>query len=440
MTTSQIHDIFLKCSSRITTDSRTVGKGDVFWALKGENFDGNAFALKALEDGAAYTVVNEDSEAAKSQDPRVIAVPDTLKAIQKLATYHRENTLHDDRRVKMLALTGTNGKTTTKELVKAILSTRYRLTATEGNFNNNLGVPLTLLKMTPETELAVIEMGASHPGDIKELVNIAHPDYGLITNVGRAHLLGFGSFEGVKKTKGELYDYLMGVRGTCFVNASSADLKEMVSERDGLLTVEYGKDVQNARILPADPEHPFLRMNFTSGGKEYSVNTKLVGSYNADNVLAAIAVGEAFGVETSQAVKAIEAYTPCNNRSQMCKSASNTLIVDAYNANPSSMAAALENFKAVQAGKKAVCLGDMLELGAESEAEHAKVVEMIAEMAPEQVILVGSEFEKAASGRFHCFATSDQAAEYIAAHPLEGYTVLVKGSRGTRMEKLINVL
>lgn len=440
MTIGELHTLFRQCSGKITTDSRTAGDGGIFFALKGENFDGNKFALKALEDGAAYAAVNEDSEAAKSGDSRIISFPDTLKALQNLAVYHRENTLHDGRRIKMLALTGTNGKTTTKELIKAVLGTKYNLTATAGNYNNSLGVPLTLLQMTEDTELAVIEMGASHPGDIEDLVNIAHPDFGLITNVGRAHLSGFGSFEGVKKTKGELYDYIQKVRGKCFVNNSSADLNDMTAEREGLLTIPYGSTLQNAKILPLDAENPFLRMSISENGHSYLVNTHLVGSYNADNVLAAIAVGKEFGVDVQTAVNAISDYIPNNNRSQMYATEFNTLIVDAYNANPSSMAAALDNFCLIRAPHKAVFLGDMLELGEESFKEHGKVLDKLADMNPELVILVGKEFAKASNGRYLCFASSDEAAEYIAAHPLKNFTALVKGSRGTRMEKLIPVL
>lgn len=472
MTIAELHKKFIECGGKITTDSRTIAGGEIFFALKGENFDGNKFAIKALEDGAAYAVVTEGSEAAAlaqsgaksgndgnaSSDStscaksgnsnmaaelaqRILPFPDTLKALQNLASYHRENTLHDDRRIKMLALTGTNGKTTTKELIKVVLSSKYNLTATSGNFNNNIGVPLTLLQMTPDTELAVVEMGASHPGDIKELVDIAHPDYGLITNVGRAHLLGFGSFDGVKNTKGELYDYILGVRGKCFVNTSSQDLCGMVEQRPGLLTIPYGSRLQNAKILPLDAENPFLRMSIEADGHTYLIGTHLVGSYNADNVLAAIAVGQEFGVDVQTAINAISSYIPNNNRSQMYASEFNTLIVDAYNANPSSMAAALDNFCLIRAGKKAVFIGDMLELGAESATEHAKVLQKIGEMAPDMVILVGKEFAAVAQGTpYHCFATSDEAAEYLNSNQLKGFTILVKGSRGTRMEKLIPVL
>lgn len=438
MDTAALHKLFLECGCKICTDSRNVHKGDLFFALKGENFDGSRFALQALESGAAYAVVNADAQV--EEHPGIVRVEDTLKALQKMATYHRENTLNNDRRIKMLALTGTNGKTTTKELIKAVLSTKYNITATSGNFNNNIGVPLTLLQMTQDTELAVIEMGASHPGDIRELVDIAHPDFGLITNVGRAHLLGFGSFEGVKNTKGELYDYIMGVRGKCFVNTSSADLMQMTRQREGLLTIEYGSVLQNAKILPLDTENPFLRMSITDEGRTYLINTHLVGSYNADNILSAIAVGREFGIDTQSAINAIAAYIPNNNRSQMYTTEFNTLIVDAYNANPSSMAAALDNFCFIRADHKALMLGDMLELGEESLAEHGKVLEKIDQMAPELVILVGGEFEKAAKGRYLCFPTSADAAAYLSAHPLKGFTALVKGSRGTKMEQLIPVL
>ena len=444
MTIAQLHDIFLECGGKMTTDSRSISGGEIFFALKGENFDGNAYAEKALECGAAYCVVDEGSEAAASGKKGIIAVTDTLKAIQALAYYHREHTLHDGNRIPMLALTGTNGKTTTKELVKAVLSSKYRLTATEGNFNNNLGVPLTLLRITRDTEFAVVEMGASHPGDIRELVDIAHPDYGLVTNVGRAHLLGFGDFEGVKRTKGEMYDYILSVHGTCFVNTDSADLVEMAESRKGLATIPYGKDIQKAVLLPMDEDNPFVGMNVELDGRTFTVHTHLIGSYNADNILTALAVGQHFGVKAEDAVAAIEAYVPTNNRSQMQKTERNCLIVDAYNANPSSMAAALDNFARIGAAGKAVCLGDMLELGEESLAEHVKVLERVAAMDLQSVILVGAEFKAAANAldgfKPRCFDTSDQAAACLEAEPLTGCTVLVKGSRGTRMEKLIPFL
>lgn len=445
MTIEQLHATFISCGGRYTTDSRKIEGGEIFWAIRGENFDGNDYALKALQDGAAYAVVDQDSKAFSNVDPqadmadRIIVVPNTVKALQQMALWHREHTLHDGKRIPMLSLTGTNGKTTTKELIKAVLATKYKLCATAGNLNNNLGVPMTLLTMNGDTELAVVEMGASHPGDIKELVDIAHPDFGLITNVGRAHLLGFGSFDGVKRTKGELYDYIDSVGGTCFVNEDSEPLRSMAAERKGLNTLAYGRGVQKAELLPCDAAHPFLRLTIDNGRIE--IDTSLVGSYNADNVLAALAVGEFFGVAEEDAVKAIESYVPSNNRSQMLHTASNHIIVDAYNANPSSMAAALDNFAAVNACSKAVMLGDMLELGNESRAEHRKVLDRVRELSPELALFVGHEFSSACPQEykeaFLFFETSAQAAAYLQSRRLQSYTILVKGSRGTRMEEVL---
>lgn len=473
MDIKHIHDIFLSCGSRITTDSRKVEKGSLFVALKGENFDGNDFAAAALQAGASYCLVSEGSPAAAlaekacssgtgpaSGEERFIVVPDTLKALQELAAYHREHTFHNGLRIPVLALTGTNGKTTTKELIRSVLSKKYVLTATEGNLNNNIGVPLTLLRITPDTEMAVVEMGASHPGDIRELVDIAHPDCGLITNVGRAHLLGFGSFGGVKATKGEMYDWIASIGGKAFVNTSSEDLVGMAALRAGMTVIPYGSAVQNAATEPQDPEHPFLRLSIVKDGASYMVQTHLVGSYNADNVLAALAVGEHFGVNLPDAIAAVGAYIPSNSRSQMQHTARNTLIVDAYNANPSSMAAALDNFAAFNAPRKAALLGDMLELGAESDAEHLKILrQLLDKVRPELTVLVGREFRRAADALpssealfrgddpssckgkdgsgIVCFATSDEAAAWLASNPLEGFAVLVKGSRGTRMEKTL---
>ena len=372
-----IYNKFKECGV-VTTDTRTLKGGEMFFALRGENFDGNEYALKALELGARYAVVNRSSAVASSDDPRLIKVEDTLKTLQELARWHRSMTFVDGKPLTVIALTGTNGKTTTKELIREVLSVKYRVTATEGNLNNSIGVPLTLLKINSETQLAVVEMGASHPGDIKELVDIALPNYGLITNVGKAHLLGFGSFEGVKATKGELYDYLRRTADKAFINVDNPQLCQMASERNMQhdserpysLLLPYGLDYQGGVVLFSDEKHPFLRI--LCGG--VIINTNLVGSYNADNVMAAIAVGVHFGVSFEDAVKAIEAYVPANKRSQMTRTERNTLIVDAYNANPTSMAAALENFSNVSADCKVAMLGDMLELGEESLSEHVAVI------------------------------------------------------------------
>ena len=444
----QIIDIYNKykeCGS-VTTDTRTLKGGEMFFALKGENFDGNEYALKALEAGARYAVVNADSQVAASGDPRLVIVEDTLKTLQELARWHRSMTFVDGKPLTVVALTGTNGKTTTKELIRAVLSVKYNVTATEGNLNNSIGVPLTLLKINSDTQIAVVEMGASHPGDIKELVDIALPNYGLITNVGKAHLLGFGSFEGVMNTKGELYDYLRRTSDKVFLNVDNPYLCKMASdrnlqsdpERPYSLVISYGLEYQGFKVLPSDAEHPYLRI---SAGDSV-INTNLVGSYNADNVMAALAVGQQFGVSFEEAVKAVEAYVPSNNRSQMTRTDRNILIVDAYNANPTSMAAALDNLSSTVAERKVAMLGDMLELGEDSLKLHSEVVERLSAMKLSMVCLVGGEFSKVCEGNetVHCFATSDELAGWLADNPVDGATVLVKGSRGTRMEKVIPAL
>ncbi len=435
MDINKLYCIFTSCGCKVTTDSRKISGGELFFALKGENFDGNEYALQALERGAAYAVVNEDSSVAAAAvgNPHLIPVPDTLHALWALARYHR-----DKFSIPVLGLTGTNGKTTTKELINAVLSTRLRTHATSGNLNNNIGVPLTVLGISPDTEIAVIEMGASHPGDIKELVDIAAPDFGLITNVGRAHILGFGSFEGVKATKGEMYDFIAGNdrgAGTVFVNQDNPLLVEMAASRK-LLAVPYGLHFSGTRVLTPDAVHPYLRL-FLADGKQ--VDTKLVGSYNADNVLAALCIGRFFGVPEADAIAAVASYVPSNNRSQMQRTARNILIVDAYNANPSSMKAALDNFAGFDASKKIVLLGNMLELGGESVAEHTKILRAVADYGLDGYF-VGEEFRKAGAER--CFSTSDELAAYIASHESEfsSSAILIKGSRGTRMEKVIPVL
>ena len=440
-----IYNKFKECGV-VTTDTRTLKGGEMFFALKGENFDGNEYASKALELGARYAVVNASAEVAKSDDPRLVKVEDTLKTLQDLARWHRSMVFVDGKHLPVVARTGTNGKTTTKELIRAVLSAKYNVTATEGNLNNSIGVPLTLLTVNDSTQIAVVEMGASHPGDVKELVDIALPNFGLITNVGKAHLLGFGSFEGVKATKGELYDYLRRTADKAFINVDNPHLCQMASdrnmqhdpERSESLLIPYGLEYQGAKVLPSSEEYPFLRIELEG----VIINTNLVGSYNADNVMAAIAVGKQFGVTLEEAVKAIEAYIPSNNRSQMNKTERNTLIVDAYNANPTSMAAALENFSNVSADCKVAMLGDMLELGEDSLQEHKAVIASALSKGFCKVYFVGKEFGAAAieTDGVQFFQTSDELTEYLAANPVENATILIKGSRGTRMEKVIPAL
>lgn len=445
MNIPELYNIYKSCAG-VTTDSRTLKGGELFFALKGENFDGNEYAFKALEAGAAYAVVNADSPAVReSADERLIKVDDTLKTLQELARWHRCMTFVDGKPLTVIALTGTNGKTTTKELIRKVLSTKYDVTATEGNLNNSIGVPLTLLRINSQTQLAVVEMGASHPGDIKELVDIALPDYGLITNVGKAHLLGFGSFDGVKKTKGELYDYLRRTADKVFLNVDNPHLCEMAFERNlqhdperpYSLIIPYGLEYQQAKVLPSSPSEPFLRIELDGR----VIRTNLVGAYNADNVMAAICVGGQFGVSFEEAAAAIEGYFPSNNRSQMTRTGRNTLIIDAYNANPTSMAAALDNFAAVQAERRIVMLGDMLELGDDSVAEHVEVVKKALAGGFDEIYMVGEEFRKAleqigGEAVLH-FCSSEELASWVEKEEIEDSVVLIKGSRGIRMENVV---
>ena len=454
----EIYSWFKECGS-VTTDTRTLKGGEMFFALKSENFDGNEYALKALQAGAAYAVVNSDSTVASEASEgkydddtrsRLIIVENTLSTLQELARWHRSMTFIDGKPLTVIALTGTNGKTTTKELIREVLSVKYRVTATEGNLNNSIGVPLTLLRIDSQTQLAVVEMGASHPGDIKELVNIALPNFGLITNVGKAHLLGFGSFEGVMQTKGELYDYLRRTADKAFVNADNPYLCRMASERemhndserpDQSLVIPYGLGFAGAEVLPSSPEHPFLRIAMPDGS---IITTNLVGSYNADNVMAAIAVGKHFGISLEEAAEAIKAYVPSNKRSQMTRTERNTLIVDAYNANPTSMEAALNNFATIEAEHKVAMLGDMLELGEDSLKEHIRIIKMAMDLDLDRICLVGSEFGKACcettDDKVMSFKTSCELAGWLKENPVSGSVILIKGSRGTKMENIIDTL
>ena len=430
MTTEELYSIYLDCGCRVTTDSRKITGGEIFFALKGENFDGNDYALSALEKGAAWAVADRRE---LPEHERLIVVDDAFAALQQLAIWHRTHLRGGH--LPVIGLTGTNGKTTTKNLIRAVLSRKYRVSATEGNLNNDIGVPLTLLSIRPDTEIAVVEMGANHPDDIAKLVQVSRPDYGLITNVGRAHLLGFGSFEGVKAAKGELYRWLGSRRGSViFINEDDSELKGMAA---GIAChfFGYGRNYQHAEILDCTPEEPCLRLRLDG----QIVATRLVGAYNADNVLASIAIGDYFGVPRKDAVEAIAAFVPDNIRSQMVRTNRNTLIVDAYNANPSSMKAALDNFEAVHADRKLALLGDMKELGDESAAEHLKVVDRLLASGAD-AMLVGPEFRSAAAAcgaDFPCFDSSDELAASLRENPVSAALILVKGSRSTGMEKVI---
>lgn len=445
ISTDELYSLFQK-STGVNTDSRTVKQGEIFFALKGENFDGNEYAQKALDNGAAYAVVSSGSEIAgrTENNERIIPVEDTLAALKALARKHRCSVKPGGKHLPVIGLTGTNGKTTTKELIRAVLATRYKVSATQGNLNNEIGVPLSLLKITPGTQIAVIEMGASHPGDIRSLVEVSLPDYGLITNVGKGHLLGFGSYEGVKKAKGELYDFISQTGGKIFMNEGLPYLRQMAQERGIEDIIPYGTGHDNAHILEPSASAPFLRMSLHApeSDEEYILETHLVGQYNADNIMAALAVGKYFGVPFSDAVNAIGSYIPSNSRSQMTRTESNMLIVDAYNANPVSMEAALASLESIPADRKAVMLGDMLELGDESANEHRRIVERVLGMNLQHVFFVGNEFRHAAEslgreGECKLFNTSEELAGHIRQNRISGYTILIKGSRGTHMEKVI---
>ncbi len=429
MTVKEIYSIFQKCTG-VTTDSRKCGSGLMFFALKGERFDGNEFVRGALEQGCPYAVM-DNGGLYDAKDSRMILVDNVLSTLQQVAALHRR-TLG----TPVIGITGTNGKTTTKELTNAVMSTTYNVLYTQGNLNNSIGVPLTVLGLKPEHEYAIVEMGASHPGDIKELVEVSQPDFGLITNVGKAHLLGFGSFEGVKRTKGELYDWLREHGGTAFVNRDNEHLQQMCK---GLPLIEYGKPGHDGLLVEGEVLecNPFVKFRWRTGkGGWHTVQTSLIGAYNVDNALAAITIGLKFGVKEQDASDAVADYKPQNNRSQLTETGRNSLVVDAYNANPTSMAAALENFSMIKAQDKMLILGDMRELGEASDAEHKKIVEEIIKYGFTQVWLVGSEFEKAAAGSgFRLFPDVEAVNEALSSEPVNGKTILIKGSNSIGLTK-----
>ena len=427
MELEELYNRFLECGT-VTTDSRRCPAGGMFIALKGETFNGNAFAAQALAQGCRYAVVDEAEYAGEG----CILVDDCLKTLQQLANYHR-------RRLKtpVIGITGTNGKTTTKELVSSVLGQKYKVLFTQGNLNNHIGVPLTLLRLTKEHEMAVVEMGANHPGEIKALVHIAEPDYGLITNVGKAHLLGFGSFEGVIKTKGELYDYLRGKgNATIFIQNENPYLNGMAS---GLDCVRYGQAsglFVSGKLLSCSP---FLAFEWVSEGNTYSVQTHLIGSYNLDNALAAIAVGRYFGVEAEDICRALSGYCPQNNRSQLMETEHNRLIVDAYNANPTSMMAALDNFRRIEAPHKMAILGAMKELGDASREEHQKVVDYLSRCHFERVCLVGEEFA-ALTHPFEQYKDVKEVEAMLSETKPEHCLILIKGSNSMKLSQLQDYL
>lgn len=430
MTAAELHTLFLACG-HVSIDSRNIpelvrqGSKVMFFALKGENTDGNRYALKAIEQGAAYAVADDMS---LPDHPQLIKVPDTLTALQELAAVHRRSLP-----AKIIAITGSNGKTTTKELLKAVLDKKYRCYATEGNYNNHIGVPITLLRIRPETAIAVVEMGANHQKEIESLCRIAAPDYGIITNIGKAHLEGFGGEEGIAKGKGELFDYLQANGGTAFFVQESEKLSAMAAQRKGLKTYPY--TLSQWKKEPSEDE--FLRVSIG----DHHFSTFLVGDYNLYNIAAAWSIGNYFGVEETAMIAAISAYTPSNNRSQLITAGTNRIVMDAYNANPSSMCSALENFDQIQHPEKIIVLGAMKELGDYSAAEHKKIAKMAAALRPEQLFLVGEEFREAGQETAsQWFATSESLAEYFEQHSPTGKLILIKGSNSIHLNRLLETL
>lgn len=427
MDIKSIYSLFIQCDG-VSTDSRKCPKDSMFIALKGDNFDGNVFVENAIESGCKFALTSDEQRA---NNKTIFYVPDTLVALQQLASYHRQQM-----NATVIAITGTNGKTTTKELTSAVMKAKYGddVINTEGNLNNHIGVPLTLLRIKTHHKYAIVEMGANHPGEIKTLADIALPDYGLITNVGTAHILGFGSFEGVIKTKCELYDNLKIHNGTIFVNGSNNNIFPK-SERANRIVYGVDGSSLNASVESADP---FLKVKFSNG---YSAQTNLIGAYNLENVMAAACVGIHFGVDMPTIVSALENYKPSNNRSQFISTSSNKLIVDAYNANPTSMKAALDNFISLKSdSEKALILGDMLELGKDSEAEHGKIVEMIAASGIKKVMLVGQNFASVAKSGMSTFKNVDELIPVLTDNKLNGCLVLIKGSNSMKLTKVVEHL
>ncbi len=426
----ELYEVYLR-HPHISTDSRQATQGTLFFALRGDSFDGNRYAASALEAGAAAAVL-DNSEVyetlTEEQRSRCYLVPDTLEALQQLAAYHRRQL-----GIPIFAITGSNGKTTTKELTYRVLSCRFHTYATHGNLNNHIGVPLTLLSMDRSTEFGLVEMGASHCGEIALLSSIAQPDFGLITNIGKAHLEGFGGEEGVMRGKGELLDYLLRHKGSAFYLQQSKALCRMVAERNGLETIPYS--TTDLKLVGNDRQ--FLTVSWHG----HKIRTHLVGEYNLFNLAAAIAVGTYFDIPEPEIVAAIESYQPENNRSQRQVTQHNTLILDAYNANPSSMEAALRHFISEPSMQpKAVILGDMLELGSYSAQEHRKIVELLQEARIEEVFLVGRHFTEAGADCYLTFPDTDALRTYLTEHPIANRLILIKGSRGIHLERLTELL
>lgn len=429
MSIDEIYKLFLTHPT-VSTDSRRIEKGCMFFALKGANFNGNKYAENALSQGAAYSIIDE---AEYKQNEQTILVDDVLKTLQELASYHRKQLA-----IPILGITGTNGKTTTKELIAAVLAKKFKVSFTQGNLNNHIGVPLTLLSMNTDTEFGVVEMGANHLGEIAELCQIAHPNFGIITNIGQAHLEGFGSLEGVKKTKGELYQYISRKNGIVFYNSDNPILEEL--GKNICQRISYGK--QNASFTGTPIQSPpfiHVKTNFTKG--VLYLNTNLIGDFNFENILAAACIANYFDVDPLKIQEAIKNYQPNNNRSQLIKKGNLKIIMDAYNANPTSMTASIKSFLSSLSGENFLILGDMLELGKYSAAEHLKIIEMIPENLSENTFLVGTEFHKSGKdSSIKTFSNVNELTLFLETSPIKNGNILIKGSRGIQLEKILDVL
>jgi len=423
----ELYTIYLK-HRLISTDSRQVVPDCLFFALKGDNFDGNKYAATALEAGAAFAVIDD----AAYDGHNTLLVNDVLQALQQLALMHRRKFS-----IPVVAITGSNGKTTTKELINAVLSQQYCVTATKGNLNNHIGVPLTILRIEENTQIAIIEMGANHQLEIARLCQLSEPTHGMITNIGKAHLEGFGGFEGVIKAKSELYTWLRNTDGTVFVNAGNPLLMELTS---GMKRILYGTGEGIHTQGKARNNNSTLELDWFSVNSKINIQTNLVGIYNFENVMAAICLGTFFNVPHEKIKSAINSYLPSNSRSQAMKTERNSIILDAYNANPTSMQVAIENFRQIEAPYKMVILGDMLELGEESPDEHLTIVNLVNESGFDRAVFVGPDFKEMASERFPCFSNSDEAREWLLKEQIRDFTILVKGSRGIKMEKVLEAL
>ena len=424
MIIEKIYKIFLSHSS-VQTDTRKIKKGDLFFALKGPNFNGNEFALKALEMGAVYAIVDEVIEGTNDQ---IILVDDVLSTLQALAKYHRKQF-----NIPFIAITGSNGKTTSKELIYAVLSSHFKTYTTQGNLNNHIGVPLTILSVDKDAEMAVIEMGANHQKEIEGYCEYTLPTHGVITNCGKAHLEGFGGVEGVRKGKGELFNFIRQHNGAIFIYADYDYLKTMSSGIQNKIVYGQSEGMLQGSVLQNEP---FLQVSITKGLSVDRINSQLVGDYNLPNILCAAAIGKHFGVPDEKIKSAIENYIPSNSRSQLIKKGSNEIILDAYNANPSSMKVAIENFAGLKSNKKILLLGAMMELGEDSILEHELLVKLIQQYKWDAVVLVGGDFAKIEHPYIY-LSTSDQAKAWFDSQHYDNATILIKGSRSFAMEKVI---